>query len=526
MNKAAFLHIVRQVAPIQDQEVDDLEKLVVSFPYCQTAHVLLAKAAYDRGSMLSTQKLRRAAAHASNRLLLKQLVYSQPTAFTTTSTGVVEEPEPVPVLEQFSEKEARNSLVPEVPESERAEFPESNVTSKVSIPVAAPQVPNLSASIVPVIDLPGEEDRQEDSEAPAETSSITFDPSVAPETSILEALEALDEEELSEDDETDLAEEGSTGFLVQVPDNKAEDLKEVVTESSAQLLVEEQATQLPDGAAVEDELLDLIQINGLSILSAAFPSVNLTHEEIVSEIIATSGTKNADAIAAVSLAHLGALPNEVRLKALDQLVVTDSSFTHHTPLDKPGENTSEEEFASSYTFPTLAAASFSPTSPSSDAALDPYLAIFTQNSLAYWMDSSRLGESIRLKDDLTSPAPYYFQPELILEHIQSNGGIAKAVNPAPVAKLDQQLDIINQFLKSNPRLKTLANAQLKNEPQEDLSAKSSKIKKNLVSENLALIFIKQGKVKKAIKIYEQLIVKIPEKKSYFASQIEKLRNEP
>ena len=90
--------------------------------------------------------------------------------------------------------------------------------------------------------------------------------------------------------------------------------------------------------------------------------------------------------------------------------------------------------------------------------------------------------------------------------------------------LHQQLSIIDQFLKLNPRLKAMNNIKMKQEPQEDLSLRNSKIKKGIASESLATIFLNQGKVKKAVKIYEQLILKYPEKKSYFAEQIEKLQN--
>jgi hypothetical protein len=44
-----------------------------------------------------------------------------------------------------------------------------------------------------------------------------------------------------------------------------------------------------------------------------------------------------------------------------------------------------------------------------------------------------------------------------------------------------------------------------------------------VSETLAKIFEIQGNIPKAIYVYEQLGLIIPEKKSYFASQIRKLK---
>ncbi|MEO0334073.1 MAG: tetratricopeptide repeat protein, partial [Bacteroidota bacterium] len=56
----------------------------------------------------------------------------------------------------------------------------------------------------------------------------------------------------------------------------------------------------------------------------------------------------------------------------------------------------------------------------------------------------------------------------------------------------------------------------------DLSEKSAKYDADLVTENLAEIMLKQGKKNKAIKIYQQLMLKFPDKKAYFAEKIEKL----
>jgi hypothetical protein len=46
----------------------------------------------------------------------------------------------------------------------------------------------------------------------------------------------------------------------------------------------------------------------------------------------------------------------------------------------------------------------------------------------------------------------------------------------------------------------------------------------LISETLARLLAAQGKISRAVKIYQQLMVKNPEKSSYFAAQIENLKN--
>jgi hypothetical protein len=61
-------------ATLTGADVRELEQLAQAFPYCQTAHLLLAKAAHDQGSMLAGQRLRRAATYAADRALLRQLI--------------------------------------------------------------------------------------------------------------------------------------------------------------------------------------------------------------------------------------------------------------------------------------------------------------------------------------------------------------------------------------------------------------------------------------------------------------------
>ena len=79
--------------------------------------------------------------------------------------------------------------------------------------------------------------------------------------------------------------------------------------------------------------------------------------------------------------------------------------------------------------------------------------------------------------------------------------------------------IIEQFLENEPAVsKPVGNAR-----QENLAAGSSIEDEDLVTETLAIIHARQGNFTKATKIYERLALLFPEKKSYFAEQILKLK---
>jgi tetratricopeptide (TPR) repeat protein len=91
MTRPTLLQLLAHPATLTGTDVHELEQLALAFPYCQTAHLLLAKAAHDQGSMLASQRLRRAATYATDRTQLRQLIETKPTLLAEPELVEVEE---------------------------------------------------------------------------------------------------------------------------------------------------------------------------------------------------------------------------------------------------------------------------------------------------------------------------------------------------------------------------------------------------------------------------------------------------
>ena len=90
------------------------------------------------------------------------------------------------------------------------------------------------------------------------------------------------------------------------------------------------------------------------------------------------------------------------------------------------------------------------------------------------------------------------------------------------SKKQEQIDLIKAFSKREIKLATIKEIEA-NQNTENLAEPSTKLNQNLMTESFAKILIKQGKKDKAIKIYEKLSLKFPDKRAYFADLIEKLK---
>ncbi len=133
------------------------------------------------------------------------------------------------------------------------------------------------------------------------------------------------------------------------------------------------------------------------------------------------------------------------------------------------------------------------------------------------MDREKPMPLAEAKEVHSSPSTFKGHDSLI-DEIEST---KKKVKPEGV-KQKEQIEIIDQFIKTQPSLQrpkpTSEVAQVS-----DLSEPSAEFGENIVSETLVEILLKQGKKEKAIEALKKLIWKFPQKKTYFAAQIEELR---
>lgn len=97
--------------------------------------------------------------------------------------------------------------------------------------------------------------------------------------------------------------------------------------------------------------------------------------------------------------------------------------------------------------------------------------------------------------------------------------------PIVTDKKSTQVEIIEKFIQEQPSIGNIRK-ELEKTPEEitkDLSERSTQFGDDLVSENLAIILLKQGRKDRALDIYRKLIWKLPQKKAYFAARIEEIK---
>lgn len=88
-------------------------------------------------------------------------------------------------------------------------------------------------------------------------------------------------------------------------------------------------------------------------------------------------------------------------------------------------------------------------------------------------------------------------------------------------KTKEQIEIIDQFIKAQPSITAKPRSETSGGDLTEI--KNGEFADNVISETLVEILIRQGKKEKAIEVLKKLIWKFPQKKTYFAAQIEDLK---
>jgi len=402
MTRATLLQLLAQPTALTGADVRALEQLADAFPYCQTAHLLLAKAAHDQGSMLAGQRLRRAATYAADRTRLRQLIELA-----------------APVAE-----------------------PEAAVASPADAGAATP--------------LPAP--------ALAEANELRAEPAPA----------ALNEP----------------------------------AEASPVMVLEDKPNQLIGSPATDSEA-EVAPVP--EVLAEVAPEVAVADEPVA------LAEPLADVTAPAAEAELPPQAPPIRPPAEAEV----ARFEFGLAPEEPAE-------IIAYRLPELEEPS-APEVVAADAPATPLLPAFSGLAEVCYAPSegSRLGfglVAVASPDALPSaslpPAGEFFAPDaLLLAHL--------ATHQIPALPKPSSLDLINSFLQRAPAPTRRRIAPLPSAPepdaQADLSVRSTRAEPDLASESLAKILARQGKIDRAIAVYERLMVKQPEKMAYFTAQIESLR---
>ncbi|MBC8083007.1 MAG: hypothetical protein H7Z21_07325 [Hymenobacter sp.] len=468
MTRASLLHILNHVGSISEAEIRELEQLAAAFPYCQTAHVLLAKAAHDQGSMLASQRLRRAATYAADRQLLRQLL--ELPAPEASLAGVLAPRElPAPAEASFTTSASAaggstaffQALVTEDVQALEAHEDEA-ATAAVEVGPETPDaaLPDSSARLVPAVTGP----------EPA-----------APATAVPE--EAVASQSAGGPEEPEI-----------------QDFPEPLTSAEAREETPSLVPVLP--TTVGQAAIGAESAPPASVIE---PAANFVVPAVPASA-ADAGTAPPPPIRPP--AEVGTSRFEF---GLSEPAAPLEPILYQLPgLDEQDQPAADAEAADAE-YPLF------PPAVATTAQAPPFRA---DPALAYALlaGGSRFGYALQLRDEeLSEPLPgtTFFPPDALLHAHAAAQPLLPTPAPSP-------FDLINRFLKVRPRLKSPGVLPPVQE-QADLAAQSTHAPPALASESLAKILVRQGKTDRAIEIYEQLMVRQPEKSAYFADQIQQLK---
>ena len=135
---------------------------------------------------------------------------------------------------------------------------------------------------------------------------------------------------------------------------------------------------------------------------------------------------------------------------------------------------------------------------------------------------SKQEELPTLKDELGTPLPFSTSENLSFNEwlqLTKLKPIDRNQEESNI-KLNKKLDLIDQFIAANPKIAPANN----NTPTPANIAKSLEEPTTLMTETLARVYLEQKKYSRAIQAYEILILKYPEKSSFFANRIKEIKH--
>ena len=159
-----------------------------------------------------------------------------------------------------------------------------------------------------------------------------------------------------------------------------------------------------------------------------------------------------------------------------------------------------------------------------DESIEEELELFTQHEPVDEGNSLVSGILDREKEIAQQETELKFEPLYTVDYFASQG-IKNVTEQIPSDKLGKQLKSFTEWLKVMKRLPAEETTTINESDEKNIqaAAEGSNEVKDITTEAMADVLIKQGKQDKALEIYHKLSLQHPEKSPYFAALIEQLK---